>query len=83
MRPLLPLRRDARHNAAVLGALAVVGDAGMTDIALAVTLAIPEPRLHAALKRLTDAGLVEPDSDDGGLTQMQRACYRLVPRAPA
>jgi DNA-binding IclR family transcriptional regulator len=77
---VIHLLRNSRNDHAVLDALAAVGESGMTDTALAVTTQLPEQRLHATLRRLTEAGLVEPRPDPGALTLLRRACYRLVPR---
>lgn len=50
--------REARQEKQVLEALAMVGDSGMTPLALAVTTELPEQRLQVILQRLLDSGNV-------------------------
>lgn len=70
-------RRTARDGRAVLAALSTVGDAGMTALALAVTLNQSETRLHVILDRLLRAGLIHRSVDSAGVTHLRRSRYRL------
>lgn len=67
-----------RHRRTVLAALGAGGDAGMTELTLAVTTELPEPRLHAVLRKLAEDGLVEPPPNPESLVLGGRPAYRLV-----
>ena len=56
--PALWLRRGGRATRAVMTALESAGEEGMTPVALAVILDLPEAMLQEALERLTRDGLV-------------------------
>lgn len=70
-------RRDVRHERAVLDALAMVGDAGMTAIGLAMSLGEPEAHVGATLDRLTGAGLVGHSVESADHLAMRRTRYFL------
>lgn len=76
---MMRFSREARQQKAVLEALATVGDAGMTPLALAVTTQLPEQRLQAILKRLIEVGAVTRgvDRHPAG-ARISRSRYRLA-----
>lgn len=72
-------RRDARHCDAVLAALATVGASGMTPLALAVTVDLPEARLQVILERLLHAGRIDRRVDAAAaVARLRRSRYRLA-----
>jgi DNA-binding IclR family transcriptional regulator len=70
-----------RQQRVVLQALAEVGAAGMTPNSLEVVTELPEPRLHAILNRLIEAGLVCRRGDPGMFTNLGANHYLLTMHA--
>ena len=71
--------REARQQRQVLEALATVGEAGMTPMALAVTTQLPEHQLQSILQQLTDTGLVQRRTERHPAgTRIGRSRYRIA-----
>lgn len=84
----MQFRRESRQRDAVLAALATVGQSGMTPLALAVTIDLPEARLQAILERLVRAGLIARKLDRwlDGWAAAPRLCrprYHLIATSKA
>jgi hypothetical protein len=79
---MMRFSREARQKKAVLEALAMVGDAGMTPLTLALTTELPEHRLQEILQRLIDTGVVTRRVDcQAAGARIGRSRYRLeLPR---
>jgi len=59
-------------------ALESAGEEGMTPVALAVILDLPETMLHEALERLTRDGRVTRRVDRRGLSWLSRSRYFAI-----
>lgn len=76
------VRGQSRHRRAILSALAAVGEAGMTLLALGVAVDLPEARVQAALDRLIRSGRVRRGRVAAAVVPGQQApCYLLASTA--